>query len=160
MAPKRIPIEDRYWANVNKVEGDCWIWTGAKRNYKGYGTIALPGRGNGSITTHRFAWKLAFGDIPEGLHVLHKCDNPSCVNPEHLFLGTNNDNVQDKCKKGRLNHVKGEKSGVSKLTEKDILLIKQLRKDGLLHREIAEKLNITKGNVGFILRGETWKHVL
>jgi hypothetical protein len=101
MAPPRIPLEQRFWGKVVRGTPDeCWTWIGG-HDHRGYGYLRLPGRSGGQTGAHRVAWMLANGDLPEGCHVLHRCDTPSCVNPRHLFLGTNYENVQDKVAKGR-----------------------------------------------------------
>lgn len=88
--------EDRFWQRVRKTE-TCWLWTGY-RNDNGYGQVGF----NGHVRlAHRVAYTLAFGIIPEGMDVLHHCDNPSCVRPDHLFLGTQLDNIRDRDTKGR-----------------------------------------------------------
>lgn len=91
------PIADRFWPKVD-VSGDCWVWT-ACRDSRGYGRMSYPGRG--SERAHRIAWELAYGDVPTGMCVLHHCDNPRCVRPEHLFLGDRDANNKDKVAKGR-----------------------------------------------------------
>ncbi len=107
MAPPRIPVADRFWGKVGiKGPDDCWEWKGNRYTF-GHGQIRV----NGSPTTaHRVAYELHYGvPILNGLHCLHACDNPSCVNPGHLWLGTNADNVADMCDKGRhRNSVKTE----------------------------------------------------
>ena len=109
MAPERwknrgnfMTIEERFWSKVIKGSaGDCWHWTGAKLP-KGYGKFSVGPRATRKIiNAHRIAWELTNGPIPEGIWVLHDCDNPSCCNPMHLYLGTNTDNVRDKVSKGR-----------------------------------------------------------
>lgn len=112
--PKPIPTEDRFWGHVDKSDPEgCWIWTGAmvwsptRRKYgytTTYGYTFIGSRADGSlrmIHAHRLSWMIANGPIPEGMQVLHKCDNPPCVRPDHLFLGTKSDNSKDMVSKGR-----------------------------------------------------------
>jgi hypothetical protein len=99
------PIEDRFWERVEKADG-CWNWTGCVR--KGYGSLGRGPHGTGSISTHVFSWTLHFG-APNGLCVLHRCDNRRCVRPDHLFLGTLADNIADMVSKGR--QARGERNG-------------------------------------------------
>lgn len=98
MARPKEPLELRFWRHVERGDG-CWLWTG-NHNQKGYGQLRL-GRTGGAISTHRFSWALHNGPIPNGLFVLHHCDNPSCVNPAHLYVGTQRDNVRDAINRGR-----------------------------------------------------------
>ena len=94
--------ERRFWAKVAKTDDGCWNWTASKR-YKGYGAFCYY-RDDGTLVqgrAHRYSWEIHNGDIPDGMFVLHSCDNPACVNPDHLFLGTNQDNVDDMMRKGR-----------------------------------------------------------
>lgn len=103
---RRRPLEARFWEKVDKSGGNdaCWAWAG-RLDYYGYGQLDIDGK---QERAHRLSWKLLVGDIPEDLWVLHKCDNPRCVNPSHLFLGDQKANVADMMAKGR--HVKrGEK---------------------------------------------------
>jgi len=96
-ADRHTPPAPRFWSKVLKGEGDaCWIWTGARR--APYGQLKA---GNRLIKTHRFSWQLHYGAIPDGMHILHKCDTPLCVRPDHLFLGTHADNMHDFASKGR-----------------------------------------------------------
>jgi len=98
MPKPRKTLSEFFWARVNKSDG-CWEWTGRKM-YFGYGSIRLY-RNAPQISSHRASWQIHFGEIPEGLCVLHRCDNPSCVRPDHLFLGTIQDNNMDAKQKGR-----------------------------------------------------------
>lgn len=91
------PLAVRLWERVDK-SGDCWLWTGPCNN-KGYGVFGIGH--SGKTTTHRLSWELTFGVVPAGLFVLHRCDNPPCCRPEHLFIGTNSDNIKDSVAKGR-----------------------------------------------------------
>lgn len=97
-----ITIEERFWLRVMKTD-TCWIWNGWSGN-KNYGRMSIYDKGkmkNIPTLAHRVSWELHNGKIPHGIHVLHKCDNPPCVNPDHLFLGTHKDNMMDMSKKGR-----------------------------------------------------------
>lgn len=103
--PLSTPFHERFWAQVNKTD-TCWLWTGRMNPVRGYGRCYYRKR---DIDTHRIAWELTYGPIPDGLVVCHRCDNPPCVNPDHLFLGTQADNVADKVAKNR--QAKGETHG-------------------------------------------------
>lgn len=133
---------------------DCWHWLGAVDQH-GYGSFF---HSNERIGAHRFAWILANGSIPDGLFVCHRCDNPLCVNPAHLFLGTHNQNMRDMSEKGRA--ARGEASGRSVLKEDDVRRIYDLRGEGKSYNEIGRMLGITGTAVGFVLRGKRWRHML
>ena len=114
-------IDVRLMARVDKTSS-CWIWTGDKWP-KGYGRIRKS-KSKQFVATHRLSYEIHKGPIPDGLQVLHRCDNPSCVNPDHLFVGTNDDNVADKVSKGRQSQ--GEKQPMAKLTTSQVEEIKRL----------------------------------
>ena len=117
------PISDRFWERVSiGKENECWEWTGAK-NTAGYGQIK---HNRYQIGAHRIAWLLENGSLPKGKLVCHHCDNPSCVNQRHLFLGTHKDNMLDKTRKGRNGIPKGEDSVHCRLTDKQINRIRIL----------------------------------
>ncbi len=109
----KISLVERFWSNVRKTP-TCHIWTGLRTNY-GYGRIRIEGK---NIKAHRLAWTLFRGPIPEGLWVCHTCDNPPCVNIEHLFLGTAKENSRDSSRKHRLHF--GESNGFHKLSESQV----------------------------------------
>ena len=94
------PVEERYWRYCRPSEYGCWDWVGARDTF-GYGVIGRGGRGRGHTGAHRVSWQIHRGPIPPGMYVLHRCDNPPCSNPAHLFLGTHRDNVADMVAKGR-----------------------------------------------------------
>lgn len=136
----------RFWSKVIKTDS-CWNWTGSLNN-KGYGQFQA---GYGSVLAHRVSWYFAHGEHPT-LCVLHHCDNPRCVRPDHLFLGTKADNNRDMCAKGR--HVGWSwKRGKSKLSKQNIEAIKGLE-GKRSHREIGGLFGISATHVGRILRGE------
>lgn len=148
-------IENQFWSKVNKLsKNECWEWQGSL--YKsGYGSFNFEYRGE---NTHRVAWKLINGKIEDNLHILHKCDNRKCVNPDHLFLGTHLDNMQDKVLKNRQYRPIGIKNPSCKLTEIDVANIRseyQLEKP--THSALAHKYNVTKGCITHILNNKTWK---
>lgn len=150
-----------FHSRIEKPDGEdgCWIWC-AGRNKKGYGIM----RWRKKMTlAHRIAYELAFGEIPDGLLVLHNCpdgDNPSCVNPAHLWLGTNADNVADRVRKGRSKPRRGEQHGRAKLTADDVRNIRALYAEGeLSQRQIGELYGITQQHIGHIVNHKTWKGV-
>ena len=134
------------------VESGCWEWTGS-RSVQGYGRI---GKASGTIKAHRLSYELHHGPIGEGLFVCHKCDNPPCVNPAHLFAGTARENIQDMDRKGRRVTVRGEDRGHTKLTAKSA---KEIFLDPRVYTEIAADYGVTREAIGSIKQGETWTHV-
>ena len=151
-APK-LTISERFWIKVEKSD-KCWEWQGCRFS-NGYGrfTTRAPYKQN---LAHRFAYILTFGEIPYNLMVLHKCDNPPCVRPDHLFLGTCQDNANDRVNKGR--SLKGEQHPSAILTEKQIREIRSLR-NIRPQWELALEFNIKQVTVSDIQRRKRWKHV-
>lgn len=159
-------VISRFWSNVDKT-GECWLWTGSKTfdknhiNFK-YGQFMINGK---NFRAHRLAYFLAFNTCPSEFFVCHTCDNPSCVNPNHLFLGTHLDNVKDMCSKNRqshygsINHLKGEECHWAKLNEEKVLLIKELREAGLTCKEIGKVLGLSQTHINAICLGKYWKHL-
>lgn len=143
------PLEERFETKVKFAVNKCWVWQ-ASFNQSGYGIIGY----SGNTLAHRVAYTLYIGPIPEGLCVLHTCDNRLCVNPAHLFLGTNADNVSDRVQKGRTASTKGKQNGWSKLSDTDILEIQELIDEGLLTlAEIGERYGVVKSTVFRIKMG-------
>lgn len=147
-----MPFEDRFWSKVNIGEDSkCWEWRGA-RLPRGYGKFGVRGAGSGWQLAHRVAWELAYDKIPEGLCVCHHCDNPSCVNPSHLFLGTYADNNADMAAKGRR-----AQAPTAKISETDVLEIRRLYAGADLgYQEIGEMFGVCAGTVGRIVRRDSW----
>jgi len=142
-----------FWSKVKKTRG-CWVWYAARNNMQ-YGQIFL----NGKVRyAHRISYEIANGPIRNGLWVLHSCDNPPCVNPNHLFLGTHTDNVQDCIRKGRDKKAYGEKAGKTKLRTDQVLRILSLR-GKMTQREIGEYFGVDHTTVGHILRRTSWAHL-
>jgi hypothetical protein len=147
---------DRFWAKVNiKEPSQCWLWTGSVCP-DGYGVATINKQHK---RTHRISWELTHGTIPKGKSVLHKCDNPPCVNPTHLFLGTQQDNITDMDAKGRRGSAIGVNNGKSKLTETDIVTIRSLHKQGMVGTKIAAQFNVHNSAIYKILNGVNWKHI-
>lgn len=130
-------------------ESNCWVWTACK-NSDGYGHFGVgpstPGK------AHRVSYELFRGPIPDGQMVCHKCDNPSCVNPEHLFLGSGQDNMDDRQAKGRT--ARGVRNGKSKITPE---IARYIRRSPLSERKIARELGVHRGTVNAVRSGRTWK---
>ena len=151
----RRPLADRFWERVCKTDA-CWEWSGCK-DKDGYGKIVRAGGNGPEVRTHRLSWELEHGPVPEGLKVLHRCDNPSCVRPDHLFLGTTADNQQDMMRKGR--STRGSRSARAKLNEDTVLSILDLLHDGIKQARVARMFGLDKCTINHIWRGRTWRHV-
>lgn len=148
------PLDARFDSRVQPVtESGCWLWTGAW-DEKGYGRIysSRPGY----EYAHRASYRTHVGPIADGLHVCHKCDTPSCVNPNHLFLGTHADNMADRSKKGRCARVKTN----ARLTPNDVREIHALLSAGeLTQKDIARKFGVTQPSIWKIKAGLSWKEI-
>jgi len=142
--------EERFWSKVNKIANGCWEWTASKNKW-GYGKFWLNCK---STRAHRFSYELYNGPISNDLHVCHTCDNPACVRPDHLFLGTDKDNMEDKVKKGR--QTKGSTNGQAKLSEADIL---DIRSKQLSYKEYMKKYNISRSHIYDIWNCKRWTHI-
>ena len=150
-----------FWQQARQ-EGDCLIWTKAMQS-PGYGVLRV---GHRNLLAHRASWLLTNGDIQPGLCVLHRCDNPACIDPDHLFLGTRTDNSIDKIKKGRqgrgdkMAH-KGATNGRAKLNDEQVLLIRKIyREGGVTHRELAKEFGVAHSLIGRIVLCLAWRHLV
>lgn len=142
----------RFWKKVDKTTS-CWNWVGFI-NKKGYGSIWYNGE---NMRVHRFSYFIHFGEIPKDLNVCHSCDNPKCVNPKHLFIGTTQDNVDDKIKKGR--GANGIKSvGNAKLSVQDVINIREMCKTSAQYK-VAQNFNITGSTISEIVNRKTWGYI-
>jgi len=155
-------MTEKFWAAVEKTDG-CWLW---QKSCGGHGYGQFYAERRKPIATHRFAWTLTNGPIPDGLHVLHHCDNKRCVRPSHLFLGTQSDNMRDMCAKGRhaRHSTRGEDAGTAKLTEtavRDIRrrLVRGTRQAPGNTRDLAKQYGVTTQAVCAVASKRTWRHV-
>ncbi len=152
----------RFWSKVDK-SGECWLWT-ASRKPNGYGQFTKKPL---VFYAHRVAYEATYGPIPDGLNVCHRCDNPPCVRPDHLFLGTPLDNTRDKIAKGRARYGRGgggvrhrgEQSPQSKLTETTVRAIRRAYACGAHQASLAREYGVSARAIAFAVQGITWAHV-
>ena len=158
---RRVDPVASFWAKVAKPEGDgCWLWTGGLIS-TGYGLLSVRGK---LTLAHRYSYTLHNEPITNGLHVLHRCDNPRCVNPGHLFLGTNDDNIRDRIAKGRgRGHARpksrGENHCNAKLTDDAVREMRAMAGRGVPHNEIARQFGVSHATANKIIRRKSWAHV-
>ena len=162
---KLSSVSDRFLSKIEKNNAGCHLWVGYK-NKDGYGYFGVRRK---SVRAHRFAWECANGQIPKGMYVCHICDNPSCVNVEHLFLGTQKENMTDAKMKGRIasgdrqgsrtrpeTRPRGESHCRCRFTREQVLFI---RASDLSQRNLAGMFSVSKGAIQHIKNNDTWKHV-
>lgn len=152
---KFLAIQNRFWSKVEKKEAnDCWNWQ-ANKTYNGYGQLSICGKG---VRAHRFSYEMHHNrKIAPGLIVMHTCDNPACVNPAHLVEGTVHENIQDKVNKNRQARLPGERNGNSKLTEQQVLEIRE--KIDKSNQELAELYSVSKKSINNIRNNKRWTHI-
>lgn len=165
------PLIQRFWSKVRKTQ-NCWEWTAATSS--GYGRIGVGKASEGYVYAHRFSWELHNGNINDSsMCVLHRCDNRTCVNPDHLFLGTKSDNSQDMASKGRAasgdKHwlrlhpeaaPKGSKNGQAILTEKIVYDIKNnYKKNNKTQKQLAQEYGVSYPTIRAIINNQRWRHV-
>jgi len=149
----------RFWAKVDKRGPDeCWEWKAAS-NGIGYGRLRMPNQcPRPYYYAHRISWRIHRGPIPGKMNVCHRCDNPRCVNPAHLFLGTFRENHIDKIRKGR--GARGERLPWAKLSEGDVRVIRRVYRVGKHpQREIAEQYGVTQSAISAVIRNKSWRWV-
>ena len=142
---------DRFWSHVRKTD-KCWVWTGVPANH-GYGQFRV---GDKKKLVHRLSWEMANGPIPDGLCVCHHCDNPICVRPEHLFLGTKQQNHDDMLAKGRRNVAKGQCHGNAVLSDVDVITIRALYHWSSFNiRDISNEYGVSFNQVWLIVNNKS-----
>jgi hypothetical protein len=162
----------RFWSKVNKNGptpshmqhlGPCWVWIGSSDG-KGYGGIRDAGRRGRLLKAHRVSWSMHSGRLTDWMIVCHRCDNPACVRPEHLFVGTQRDNVLDAVSKGRTpakmypeRVVRGERHRSAKLTQAQVDEIRSLHGEGVRQVELAKRFGVTQANISSLLNGKSWR---
>lgn len=153
--------ENSFWEKVIRGKpNECWEWQGSLHD--GYGAIRRVKNGKHLpiVFTHRLSWEIHLGPIPDGLCICHKCDNRKCVNPHHLFLGTNKDNTMDAQVKGRL--ASGEKIKQSKLNKELVIWLRKLwdnKHNKHNFSSLARQFGVTERTIAWAIRGVTWKHI-
>jgi len=149
--------KNRFFTKIIIMPSGCHNWTGAKKP-TGYGNIRINSKYK---LSHRVAWEIENGEIPQGLIVMHICDNPCCCNPMHLVLGTSKQNTADMIKKGRSgmkkNKACGERNGNSKMKIDDVVNVSTLYKTGISQANIAKIYGVSQTNIGNIINKKTWR---
>ncbi len=146
-----------FMRKVQKTD-TCWLWIGHRQEY-GYGKFRWQGE---AVQAHRVSWELHRGHIPKGVQICHKCDNPPCVNPDHLFLGTQSDNMQDCKRKGRFHPPptgKGSAHNQAKLSDADVFHIRRSYRSGVPARSLASRYKLTRAYIYKVISGATWQHL-
>lgn len=153
-------IEQRFWEKADKKDlNSCWLWT-ASSTIGGYGRLRCKRNEKWIvISAHRYSYELHFGSISNEIQVLHTCDTPACVNPDHLFLGTHLDNMTDKRNKKRGLSARGENHSSAKLTENEVIEIRKNYAVGIRQAELAKKYSVAQTLISHIVTRGAWKHV-
>src|SRR5579859_1865874 len=148
LAHKTTPIGERFWRYAERRPG-CWGWSGSLNSH-GYGQLATSGHGH-PMGAHRVSWEIHFGPIPPGMFVCHRCDNPPCTNPEHLFLATNAENTADKVAKGR--QPRGERMAQAKLTDEQVARIRERWANGQVkqQKDLCAEFGVSPAAISMIL---------
>lgn len=149
-------VPGRFWKRVDRT-GECWVWTKSVDSC-GYGHLRFYGK---LMKAQRVSWILQYGDIPDGMHVLHRCDNPPCVRVDHLFLGTHRTNMADMASKGRAASSVGDANSGSRLSESDVLEIRGrvVVGNGGNTFALAKEYGVSAATISMIARRKTWSHI-
>jgi hypothetical protein len=150
-------LRQRFDEYVVKNNQGCWAWSGAIVD--GYGVLWELGASRQQLRAHRVSWAIYRGEVPEGMCVLHRCDNRQCTRPDHLFIGTVGDNNRDTIAKGRHVSSRGEKNGASKLTADDVEKMKTLRAQGLGYAVIARRFGVVTMTCWRAVNQKSWSHI-
>lgn len=162
---QRRTLEERFWEKVDKdgpyverLRSRCWVWTANRSRRpdgsRAYGMITIDKR---PCYAHRVSYEMANGKIPEGRWILHHCDNPACVRPDHLYVGDPQDNATDRVVRG--GQVRGERHAAAKLTEAQVMEIIARSKAGETYTELASEYGVTRAAIWQIATGRTWTHL-
>lgn len=149
--------EQRFWSQVTKSDG-CWLWSNICTTRYGRFHLTPTHR----VYAHRFSYELAYGPIPRGLFVLHRCDTPACVRPDHLFLGTDKDNAEDRESKGRggpRGRARGERQWNHTLTTEQVIQMRERYHAGISPSILAKDYGIAKASIYRIINRQSWSHV-
>lgn len=152
--------KDRIERKVQVDNRGCWNWTGAKRT--GYGRLTCGSRTDNTrrtVSAHRYSYEVFCGPIPKGMEICHSCDNRACVNPDHLFVGTRQDNIDDREAKGRNNPPIGVAHPHAKLSEQSVMQARLLRDQGMSYRALASKFGVCRKTITKACTGVTWRHL-
>jgi hypothetical protein len=159
MVPGMRTVEERFWAKLERAGDDeCWMWKGAHTS-EGYGLMYRQARPQQWYRSHRLAHELLVGPIPEGMHVLHRCDSPPCCNPAHLFLGTQADNNRDRARKGRSGgrKIRGAANGRAKLSPSDVAAIRRAYEQGATQVALAAGFGVSQPQISRIVRHKSYE---
>lgn len=150
---------ERFWKKVKKGP-DCWEWTGTKNTTLGHGVMREGPRGaSKQLFAHRVSWELHNGPIPDGMWVLHRCDNPPCVRPDHLYVGTPADNVRDREARGRSRVLRGSRNARATTDEQTILTLRARVADGETIAAAAQALGLSYPTAYLAVKRRSWRHI-